>query len=89
MMFCLPGALFITAWNPYSQSVTVEENQNRNKSLVADIEEAGYAYYSFVGEGDEEAPSGPADDRKHVPQGEKWAEPGESTYPQIHVLAAQ
>lgn len=49
-----PSSAFITAWNPYSELMSDEENTKRQDKLIASIKERGFAYY--LGEGKD--PSG-------------------------------
>lgn len=45
---------FITAYNPRSQILTPEENQARQKRLIAELETRGYCYLFGQGIGDAE-----------------------------------
>lgn len=49
---------FITAWNPLSKNLSLEDNQKRNQSLEEDIKVLGLKYYSAIG----------------ISQDEKWSE---------------
>lgn len=44
------GAAFITAWNPYSQLLSKEENSRRQLSLLTDIESQGLANINGIGQ---------------------------------------
>jgi len=43
------SSAFVTAWNPGSVNLSMEENQNRQTTLTAEVGKAGYV--SFCGEG--------------------------------------
>jgi hypothetical protein len=47
--FSAVSSAFVTAWNPGSVSLSVDENQNRQTTLTVEVEKAGYV--SFCGEG--------------------------------------
>lgn len=42
---------FITAWNPRSQLLTLEENKQRHQAFVEMVEKAGYLYFEGKGVG--------------------------------------
>ena len=44
---------FITAWNPYSKPLSIEENISRNQNLLHDIRQ----FHHFIGEGIGDDPS--------------------------------
>lgn len=44
------GAAFITAWNPYSQSLSEEENASRERALLIDIQARGLTSLPGVGQ---------------------------------------
>ena len=43
------SALFITAWNPYSQPLSDNENEIRQQYLIKSIAAAGYEYHPGEG----------------------------------------
>ena len=40
---------FITAWNPKSQELTISENRDRNRSLVAQLKSQEFSAYKALG----------------------------------------
>lgn len=44
------GAAFITAWSPYSQSLSQEENASRQRALLIDIQARGLASLPGIGQ---------------------------------------
>lgn len=49
------SAVILTAWNPRSQPLPIEENNIRNNDLRVSLEKNGYPVFDALGEGDESA----------------------------------
>lgn len=51
------SGMFITAHNPHSQRLSDDENRDRHLSLIADIEERGFPYFTGRGIGTDDWPA--------------------------------